>query len=152
MSESMPTNTDLARRLFDEVFNARNTEVLDEIVAVDYTEHALAPFESDEPGAVDGPAHMRGVIEWLVEQYPDLRMDVVAAVSESDLIAVRVVSAGTNTGKLNGFLPPTGRRFCAEQSHWYRVDSGRLVEHWAVRDDLRTMQQLGLVPGPTPVR
>jgi ketosteroid isomerase-like protein len=59
MSESMPTNTDLVRRLFDEVFNARDTDVLDELVADDYTEHALAPFESDEPGAVDGPAHMR---------------------------------------------------------------------------------------------
>ncbi len=93
---------------------------------------------------------MRGVVEWLVDQYPDLHMDVAAAIADGDLVAVRVVSEGTNTGKVNGFLPPTGRRFCAEQSHWYRVESGKLVEHWAVRDDLRTMQQLGLVPGPTP--
>ena len=55
MSETTPNDTALARRLFDEVFNARDIAALDELVAVDYTEHALAPFESEEPGAVDGP-------------------------------------------------------------------------------------------------
>jgi predicted ester cyclase len=152
MSETMPTGTDLVRRLFDEVFNGRDRAAIDQLVAVDYAEHALAPFESDEPGAVDGPAHMRGVVDWLVDQYPDLHMEVIATVAEGDVVAVRVISEGTNTGPLNGFMPPTGRRFRAEQSHWYRVDAGKLVEHWAVRDDLRAMQQLGLVPGPEPVR
>ena len=97
---------------------------------------------------MNGPVHMRGVVAWLVDQYPDLRMRVVAAIGGGDLVAVRVESRGTNTGRLNGLMPPTGRQFRADQSHWYRVASGKLVEHWAVRDDLRTMQQLGLVPGP----
>jgi len=148
MGENAAIGKDLARRLFDEAFNARDLAVLEELVAVDYTEHALAPFGSEEPGPVNGPAHMRGVIEWLVDQYPDLHMDVTAVVGDGDLVAVRAISEGTNNGKLNGFMPPTGRRFRAEQSHWYRVASGRLVEHWAVRDDLRTMQQLGVIPGP----
>ena len=151
MNETTHHGARLARRLFEQVFNARDLAALDELVAVDYVEHALAPFGSDEPGHVDGPDHMRGVVTWLVDQYPDLRMQVAAAIGEGDLVAVRVVSEGTNTGKLNGVLPPTGRAFRAEQSHWYRVSGGKLVEHWAVRDDLRTMQQLGLVPGPAVV-
>ena len=95
MHDTMPSSTHVVRRLFDEVFNHRRTTVLDEIVAVDYTEHALAPFESEEPGLVDGPEHMRGVVEWLVEQYPDLRMDVAAAVRSRDVIATRVVSSSS---------------------------------------------------------
>ena len=31
----------------------------------------------------------------------------------------------------------------ARQSHWFRVEEGKLTEHWAVRDDLGMMQQLG---------
>ena len=88
----------------------------------------------------------RGVVEWLVGQFPDLRMTVDTIVAEDDFIAVRVLSEGTNLGPLNGFLPATGRCFSAEQSHWYRVDRAhRLAEHWAVRDDLRSMMQLGVV-------
>jgi predicted ester cyclase len=60
------------------------------------------------------------------------------------------MSEGTNLGRLNGVIPPTGKRFSARQSHWYRVENDKLAEHWAIRDDLATMLQLGVltVPGP----
>jgi predicted ester cyclase len=58
------------------------------------------------------------------------------------------MSEGTNLGKLNGVLPPTGERFAARQSHWYRVEKGKLAEHWAIRDDLMTMLQLGVLNMP----
>ena len=145
-----PAGTALVQRLFGDVFNGRALEALDDIVAVDYHEHALAPFEDVEPGLVDGPAHMRHVVEWLLAQFPDLTMDILETTSDSASVAVRVRSEGTNRGPLNGFLPPTGRRFSAEQAHWYRVVDGRLAEHWAVRDDLRTMVQLGVVARPGP--
>ncbi len=137
--------TDLVKRLFDEAFNQREYGCLDEIVATDFVEHALAPFGTEEPGAVDGPEHMRGVVDWLTDQFPDLQMTVLAVVGDDDTVAVRIRSEGTNTGLLNGFIPPTGKAFSAEQSHWYRVADDRLVEHWATRDDLRSMQQLGVV-------
>jgi hypothetical protein len=30
--------------------------------------------------------------------------------------------------------------------HWYVLENGLLVEHWANRDDVGMMQQLGLLP------
>jgi SnoaL-like polyketide cyclase len=60
---------------------------------------------------------------------------VEAAVAEGDLVAARVLSEGTNLGPLNGVMPPTGKRFSAYQSYWYRIENGKLAEHWAVRDD-----------------
>ena len=137
---------DLVRRLFEEVFNRQDFGALPDLVAEHYVEHAISPFGTDEPGPVDGPSHMRGVVEWLVGQYPDLQMTVETIVAEGDTVAARVASEGTNLGLLNGFIPATGKRFSAEQCHWYRVDdTGKLAEHWAIRDDLRTMTQLGLV-------
>jgi len=145
-------NKDLARRLFEAVFNGKDFDVCDEIVAVDYVEHAIAPFGQDAPGAVNGPEHMRSVVQWLVAQFPDVSMTIESIVAEGDVVAVRALSEGTNLGMLNGVVPPTGKKFSAHQSHWYRVEDGKLAEHWATRDDLTTMVQLGIVrlPGPPP--
>jgi predicted ester cyclase len=138
----------LVRRLFEDVFNERRYDELPEIVGERYADHALAPFGEQEPGDVNGPAHLRQVVEWLRSQFPDVRMRLEAVVAQGDHVAARVRSDGTNLGALGGAIPPTGRRFDAEQTHWFRVAGGRLVEHWAVRDDLRAMVQLGLIPRP----
>ena len=96
-----------------------------------YVEHAIAPFGRVEPGAVNGPEHLRKVVEWLLAQFPDLRMTPLAMVYEGNTVVARVLTEGTNRGRLDGVMPPTGRFFSAEQTHWFRVDDGRLAEHWA---------------------
>jgi len=142
----------LVRRLFEEVFTSENLAAADEIVAEEYIEHAVAPFGREEPGRVHGPTHAREVVAWLTAQFPDLEMTIETLIADADLVAARVRSAGTNRGRLGGFAPPTNRRFVADQSHWYRVADGKLCEHWATRDDLSTMLQLGVIqpPGPPP--
>jgi predicted ester cyclase len=99
---------------------------------------------------VEGPQHMRSVVEWLVEQFPDVQMTIEAVVSEGDMVVARVLSEGTNLGKLGGVIPPTGKRFSARQSHWYLVRDVKLAEHWVTRDDLVTMMQLGVLGPATP--
>ena len=47
-------------------------------------------------------------------------------------------------------FPPTGRPFSVTQTHWFRMRDGRIVEHWANRDDRTLGEQLGWTP-PTPV-
>jgi len=145
MSEA---NKELVRRHFEETFNRHDFSVCDEIMAEDFVEHAIAPFGRSAPGRVNGPQAMRASAEWLLAQFPDMRMIIEAMVAEGDIVAVRVLSEGTNLGPLNGVVPPTGKRFSARQSHWYRVADGKLVEHWATREDLPTMLQLGVIQPP----
>ena len=45
-------------------------------------------------------------------------------------------------------LPASGKAFDAEQSHWFRLTDGKIAEHWATRDDLTTMLQLGSFADP----
>ena len=59
---------------------------------------------------------------------------------------MRGTMVGTHEGELMG-VAPTGRRVAAaQQSHWFRVVEGKVAEHWAVRDDLSMMKQLGVMP------
>jgi predicted ester cyclase len=141
-------NKELVRRHFEEFFNRRNLAVAEELLAEDYLEHAVAPFGQAEPGLVNGPVAMRQTDEWLLAQFPDLHMRIEAMVAEGDTVAVRVFAEGTNLGPLNGVVPPTGKRFAARQSHWFRIEGGRLAEHWATREDLVAMLQLGVVQPP----
>ena len=144
----MTSNETVVRRWVDEMWNAADRSLCDDLIADRFVEHARAPFSETEPGEGDGPAMMRSAMDWLLGQFPDLSMSVEAIVSDSDVVAARVRSEGTNTGPLNGVLPPTGKRFSAEQSHWFRLEDGKIVEHWATRDDLTVMVQLGMVGGP----
>jgi predicted ester cyclase len=98
-------------------------------MAEEFVEHAAAPFAQSAPGRVNGPQAMRQTAEWLLAQFPDLHMAIEAMIAEGDTVAVRILSEGTNLGPLNGVVPPTGKRFIARQSHWYRVADGKLVEH-----------------------
>lgn len=130
------------------MWNERNFDLCEGLMAVTFTEPAPPPFSSDSPGAVNGPKAMRGTCTWLLEQFPDLTMTVEMMIAEGDLVAALVWAEGTNRGKLNGFLPPSGRPFEYRQTHWFRVRDARLCEHWATRNDLAAMLQHGVVTPP----
>jgi predicted ester cyclase len=141
------SHKELARRWLD-VINRHDFEACRAIAADVYIEHALSPFGQTAPGAVNGPLHLQEAAEWLLAQFPDLKLTMLALVAEGDMVALRVRSEGTNLGPIDGTVRETGRHFDSEQSHWFRVEHNRLVEHWATRDDLSTMLQLGLVTPP----
>jgi predicted ester cyclase len=52
-----------------------------------------------------------------------------------------------NGGLLVG-VEPTGRHFEVQHIHMLRIGGGKIVDHYANRDDLGMMQQLGLLPTP----
>lgn len=147
MSEA---NKNLVRRHFQLIWNQRDDAACDELMADDYTENAAAPFATAQPGKVHGPTAMRGTVAWLTTQFPDMRMEVESLIAEDDLVVARVVSTGTNLGDLPGGPPATGQTFTARQCHWFRIVDGKLAEHWAVRDDLSAMLQLGIIQPPSP--
>jgi predicted ester cyclase len=92
----------------------------------------------------------------LLSVFPDHRFDIEDAAAEGETVAVRGTCSGTHEGEVLG-IPPTGKRFAAQQSHWLRVADGKVADHWAVRDDLGMMRTAwrharagtGKGPGPT---
>jgi predicted ester cyclase len=141
-------NRETIRRWVEDMWNKGDRQLCTELMATDFVEHAHAPFSDHEPGRVDGPETMRTSMDWLLGQFPDLTMRIQALIVEGDIAALRVSSEGTNLGRLNGRLPPSGKRFHADQSHWFRLEHGKIAEHWATRDDLVSMLQLGVVSKP----
>jgi len=106
-----------------------------------------------------GPDAFYASAVWLRAAFTELRFDVERVVVEGDLAVVYTIMKGRHVGpfvvydeqgSIDQVFAPTGRSFAVKQSHWLRVEDGRVIEHWATRDDLGQAVQLGWVP-PTPL-
>ena len=107
---------------------------------------------------VRGPAGFRSTAMWLRAAFADLHYDIHHAMADGELVAVNSTMNGRHVdtfvvyredGEVDAAFPPTGKTFAMAQSHWFRVQDGKVIEHWATRDDLGQARQLGwLPPGP----
>lgn len=86
--------------------------------------------------------------------FPDYRHDLVEITATGDVVVSRNKVSGTHRG-VGGIpveggmlvgVPSTGRHFVVQHIHWWRFKEGLIVEHYACRDDVEMMQQLGLLP------
>jgi predicted ester cyclase len=131
---------ELVRRSFRAV-EEPGSEDLTELVHPDFWN-----WEAVGPAAeLRGPEALGASVEMLRHAFSELRYEVLALVAERDLVAVRTMMHGVHTGPMRE-LPPTGKPFAQSQSHWFRIVDGRIAEHWATRDDLGFLHQVGIVP------
>jgi predicted ester cyclase len=128
-SMCLPTNTadpkSVVRRLIEEVLNGGRLEVIDEL----YT-----------------PEMARGARRWITpfrESFPDVHMEIVDLIAESEKVVGRFHCSGTNLGPWRG-QPPTGRRFeRVDEVYIFRVKDGRISEAWGIEDTRSRERQLG---------
>jgi predicted ester cyclase len=122
---SLEANKALVRRLVDEVVNARDESVLDELADGDVAAAArrwIGPFRA---------------------AFPDFRMEIVRLVAEGDLVAAHFKCSGTHRGEWRGHAP-TGRSFEAvDEVYMFEIVGGRLRSATAIEDNLTRMHQLG---------
>lgn len=83
-----------------------------------------------------------GTVRVLTSAFAGLRYEIHRMVAEDDLVAVHLTMHGRHVGPFAG-MEPTGATFATPHVHLYRLADGLLREHWAVRDDLGMMRQLG---------
>ena len=132
-------NKAVARRVFDEIFNHGKFQVANDIYAPDFVNHGFSTniaLKEDQEAA-------KG---WR-DAMPDLKVTVVMMIAEGDLVTVLWTAEGTNTGEGNG-LPATGRKVAGRGITIWRIANGKIREEWSEFDQLRLMQQLGLIPAP----
>ena len=137
------SDVDLSKRVVRKAFETFETG---DVAAVDTFCHA--DYRNHEVPGHAGPEGFRAIVAVMRSAFSNLSYDEQRIICQGDTVVLSTVMRGKHTGEFHG-LRPTGRVIEQRQTHLVRVRDGKLVEHHAVRDDLRLLVQLGviLIPG-----
>ncbi len=135
-------NKHLVTRLI-EAFRAPDADSqLEDILSVDYAEHAPRRHDPADRASV-----VRDVAE-MFRAFPDFTPTIELQLEEGDKVATRVTWRGTHNGTFAG-LPATGTEVVVTVHRIDRVADGQVVESWLEFDPLSVPTQIGVVSGPT---
>lgn len=144
---SMATTTEaenkaLVRRLNDEVWEAGNLDLIDELYTEDYHEHNAAL-----PEDIHGRAGNREKVEMFHTAFSDISITTEELIAEGDKVVVRDRFTAVHDGPFMD-APPTGTRVEVPGMVIYRIEDGQAAEAWVQADMLGMLHQLGLAPDP----
>ena len=138
---SVEENRAIVRRFVEEVQSGGNIDAIDELCSPEFINHT-AP-----PGVPSNCEGIKQVTAMFRQAFPDSYFAVEDMVTEGDKVATRKTFRGTHQGEFMG-IPPTGQRVSIGLIDIVRIADGKVVEHWAIGDNLGMMQQLGFMGGP----
>jgi len=124
----------IVHRYYHEVLTLRRIEVIDEIVAPDFTGH-------DGAGALMDRYGLREAADMLLDAFPDLIVTVEDQVAEGNRVSTRWWASGTHAGTFAG-ISPTGRTVTLSGIDIHRVERGRIAELWEELDVASLLAQL----------
>lgn len=109
--------------------------------------------DTQNHGEKVGREGVLAVLEDIFTTFPDWRMEILEIFADGDWASVRYRVSGTHRGigriPVNGGMligvEPTGKRFEVQHIHLFKFRNGKIIDHYANRDDLGMMQQLGLL-------
>jgi len=138
---SAQDNKAVVERLYREVLNGKNLDVLDELLAPNYEGNKRLGHPQDRARERAVETHKK-----LFEGIPDFTIKADDWIVCEDKVVVSYTMAGTHTGNYFGLLP-TGKRVEGLTGiNVYRIADGQIVEHWGNWDVRRFHEQLGLIP------
>jgi predicted ester cyclase len=138
---SVEQNKALVRRFFEEVFNQRQPELIEQFLADGVVDHNKIVFT--EP---DAPGGMAEGVRMLLVAFPDLETIVKHQVGEDDYVSAHLTMAGTNTGSYPRVPEPTGRHTEWESMVLFRMEEGKIAELWGTSDRMGMLTKLGILP------
>ena len=132
---STEENKAIVHRAFEELFNQRNVDVIDERWAKEFIHN---------PGQEGRDPWKERVVPILTGSPPNLHLAIEDVIAEGDKVVVRFTWSFTHTVPIFG-VAPTGKYISWTGISINRLGDGKIVEEWANFDDLGWQRQLGLI-------
>jgi steroid delta-isomerase-like uncharacterized protein len=137
----MGTDSDVIRRLTNEVFVNGDFSHWDEFFDDDFVDR------DPMPGTSNDKKGQRQVAEMVLAAFSDRRAEMDETIDTTDgRVVENWIFAGKHTGEMMG-VPPSGKDVRVRGIEIWRLRDGRIVEHWGVVDVGDMLEKAGLAPG-----
>ncbi|SEG25924.1 conserved hypothetical protein, steroid delta-isomerase-related [Bryocella elongata] len=130
-------NKALARRWYEEVWNAGNAAALTELLAPAAETHGFP----EPAAALHGAAAFSERLKEFQRSFSNINVHVDEVIAEGDTVAVRWTARMKHTGEGLG-IQPTGRDVTLPGSSFLWMKNGRITEGWESMDLTKVRRQL----------
>jgi len=139
---SVEENRECIERHFQELWNEGRLDRVSEFFSSEFMNFGER-FQ-------DGLALIRHVVTVWRTAFPDMRFTTDLMITTGDVVVCEMTLQGTHLGEFQLIPPlsgpnlaPNGRTFKVKHMHRFVLRNAKIVEHFAVRDDLGMFHQLG---------
>jgi predicted ester cyclase len=77
--------------------------------------------------------------------FPDVVVTEEDLIASDDKVVERSSASATHKGAMMG-APPTNKKIKWSEIHIYRLQDGKIMEHWAEVSMMELLQQIGVLP------
>ncbi|OGU13236.1 MAG: hypothetical protein A2076_11120 [Geobacteraceae bacterium GWC2_53_11] len=134
-------NKQVVQLFYEEGWNKKNFDIVRQTHADNWVHHDKSNPADLKDGAQGNINRMRE----LSVAFPDIHFQIDDIVAENDKVVVRFTLTGTQQGQF-GKIPPTGKKVNILGYITHRLERGKIVEDWVVRDTFGLLVQLGVIP------
>ena len=130
-------NEGIVRRLYEEVWNKRRVELLDELMS---PSHAL--YAPNISGSSIGPEAYKRQVLYFLKAYPDLHWTIDDTIADKDKVVACWTISGTHGGDYMG-IPATNKKVSVEGITIHHITDGKIMDSYSNWDVQSMMKQLG---------
>ncbi|HYY67740.1 MAG TPA: ester cyclase [Nitrososphaeraceae archaeon] len=130
-----------------EALNTGDVTKASEFIHPNYFNHESQA--SPERAKLRGLEEFVDTVKKLRAAFSNLHYEEQESIASNDKVVSIVIVTGRHTGDFFG-IPPMGNSFSYQAAHISRIADKKIVEHKAIRDDLRFMMQLGVIGAASP--
>lgn len=136
---STETNKAIVRRMYEQVWNKRRVDLIEEFYTEDVVQHlAGIPTHSGLDGVRDAAA-------MLLNAFPYLHLAIEDEIAERDKVVSRWTMKSSPPGELNGVVA-AGKGVIQSGVTIFHLSNARVDEFWSLTDNLDLLRQQGVTP------
>ncbi|MGI9534142.1 MAG: ester cyclase [Thermodesulfobacteriota bacterium] len=133
----LETKKKIARQYIEELQNAKNLTVIDEVMTEDCVIHLGSRYVDKEK--------YKKIVDSNHRLFPDNHVEIREQIAEDNKVATQWKSSFTHTNELMG-KEPTYEEITVAGTSIHKIIGNMIVEVWIYWDRQEIMEQLGIVP------
>ena len=132
-------NKAVVQRYVDEIHNDHSIDAIESIFSSEFIDHM-----DTYGGLFQGIDGLKKGYAVAFQAFPDLKAIVCQMIAEEDRVVLHKTVMETHRGEFRG-IPATGKKVEYQSIYIFRIDNNKISEYWGLQDELKLMQQLGVV-------